>query len=29
MSGIGEKTHTFWNWEWGQISALKSGDQEP
>ena len=23
------KNHTFWHWEWGQISAPKSGDREP
>ena len=28
MSGIGKKTY-FWHWEWGPISAPKSGDREP
>ena len=28
LSRIGEK-HTFWHWEWGQISAPKSDDREP
>ena len=28
FSGIGKK-HTFWHWEWGRISAPKSGDREP
>ena len=28
LSGIGKK-HTFWHWEWGLISAPKSGDREP
>ena len=28
LSGIGEK-QTFWYWEWGLISAPKSGDREP
>ena len=23
------KKHTFWHWEWGRISAPKSGDREP
>ena len=23
------KKHTFWHWEWGRISAPKSGDGEP
>ena len=28
-SEIGKKKHTFWHWEWGRISAPKSGDQGP
>ena len=28
-SGIGEKTHTFWHWEWGRISTPNIGDLEP
>ena len=28
LSRIGKK-HTFWQWEWGRISAPNSGDQEP
>ena len=27
LSGIGKK-HTFCHWEWGRISAPKSGDQQ-
>ena len=23
------KNYTFWHWEWGRISAPKSGDREP
>ena len=23
------KKHTLWHWEWGRISAPKSGDREP
>ena len=29
LSGIGIKNHNFWHWEWGRISAPKSGYREP